>query len=284
MIIFSSYARFSFFTNHLHCLFYYGFSNENVSPLKISVFWVLFEILKPCSCNFSCITNFRNAKRRIIPPPTKRVYSLIEFLLDSAKRQNYAVCMCVCRFYIYLPPLSSLSYIHKPTNSDLYYHRIHLYSRDSVNLSDPPWKIAYFNHLRTCLTAILIHYDNRVFVPLPMSWQPWVSKRLRAFFLPLCRAGRWHRLPWSLPHGIPTGHIHIRVLSHILCKVKPFSACPFQLFKGLWSLVRYFDIGNTFNNVPLRESQMLLAADDAGSLGVAKTFIESKIYNCRWVI
>ena len=35
-------------------------------------------------------------------PPTKRVYSLIEFLLDSAKRQNYAVCMCVCRFYIYL--------------------------------------------------------------------------------------------------------------------------------------------------------------------------------------
>ena len=88
-------------------------------------------------------------------PPTKRVYSLIEFLLDSAKRQNYAVCMCVCRFYIYLPPLSSLSYIHKPTNSDLYYHRIHLYSRDSVNLSDPPWKIAYFNHLRTCPTAIL---------------------------------------------------------------------------------------------------------------------------------
>ena len=154
MIIFSSYARFSFFTNHLHCLFYYGFSNENVSPLKISVFWVLCEILKPCSCNFSCITNFRNAKRRIIPP-TKRVYSLIEFLLDSAKRQNYAVCMCVCRFYIYLPPLSSLSYIYKPTNSDLYSHRIHLYSRDSVNLSDPPWKIAYFNHLRTCLTAIL---------------------------------------------------------------------------------------------------------------------------------
>lgn len=116
MIIFSSCACFSYFTNYLHCLFYYGFFNENVSPLKISVFWVLFEIWKPCSYSFSCIMNFRNAKRRIITP-IMRVCSLIEFLLDSAKRQNYAVCMCVCRFYIYLPPLSSLSYRHKPTSS-----------------------------------------------------------------------------------------------------------------------------------------------------------------------
>lgn len=42
--------------------------------------------------------------------------------------------------------------------------------------------------------------------------------------------------------------------------------------------------GPVHGNVLLRESQMLLAADDAGSLGVAKTFIEAKIYNCRWVI
>ena len=226
-------------------------------------------------------------------PPTKRVYSLIEFLLDSAKRQNYAVCMCVCRFYIYLPPLSSLSYIHKPTNSDLYYHKIHLYSRDSVNLSDPPWKIAYFNHLRTCLTAILRcnpYTPLYFFTMITESLYPCQCldslEFLRDSGLSFCLCAE--QVDDIACHGLCHTEyrpdIYIRVLSHILCKVKPFSACPFQLFKGLWPLVRYFDIGNTFNNVTLRESQMLLAADDAGSLGVAKSFIEAKIYNCRWVI
>ena len=63
-----------------------------------------------------------------------------------------------------------------------------------------------------------------------------------------------------------------------------FFRLPIPAFQRALTSRPDFDIGNTFNNVPLRESQMLLAADDAGSLGVAKTFIEAKIYNCRWVI
>ena len=172
-------------------------------------------------------------------PPTKRVYSLIEFLLDSAKRQNYAVCMCVCRFYIYLPPLSSLSYIHKPTNSDLYYHKIHLYSRDSVNLSDPPWKIAYFNHLRTCLTAILRcnpYTPLYLFTMITESLCPCQCLdsleflRDSGLFSPLCLAGRWHRLPWSLPHGIPTGHIYTGALSYTL-QGQAFFRLPIPAFQ-----------------------------------------------------
>lgn len=42
--------------------------------------------------------------------------------------------------------------------------------------------------------------------------------------------------------------------------------------------------GPVHGNVLLREAQMLLSVDDEGSLEVAKTFIEAKIYNCRWVI
>lgn len=42
--------------------------------------------------------------------------------------------------------------------------------------------------------------------------------------------------------------------------------------------------GPVHGNVLLREAQMTLSVDDGRSLEAAKTFIEAKIYNCRWVI
>lgn len=42
--------------------------------------------------------------------------------------------------------------------------------------------------------------------------------------------------------------------------------------------------GPVHGNVLLRESQMMLSADETRSMEPAKAFIEAKIYNCRWVL